>query len=649
MMKRILSIILLCAMLLSLAIVPAFANEPETVTAPVLRAVQTSVNEEDDTTHDIRFLATVSSLQGSALGMEIRATFTLNGEAHSVVYGATDGLEGNKVYSSVRAEVDGERKSVTAQELAGDESAVAIYAAIIRGVPENTDVTFTIKPYVVDHGEKTESRVGVVTWKNNRLTYDFGVVYQENFNDTKISATLEKGNANSGAFADESKEGVKTFNKALQDALGWKITSVKDWGTTGTSSVSASGGQVVLNGAGTTYQLLSSDVLKNAQTYMVDMDLTVKSIGSVLSLFFNSSSDVGYYAGSGQFIRLTKDSESGRIALTPGSYGRKAGAAADYTNAMIQNGKAQPTSAELGKIFHMTLLVDHMEGMVTALINGKQVLALKTDFTGGGGLELHIQEVETTIDNLVVIASGDMVAPANGAVLFEEDFSNYEEGKKPYGKTDNIIGSEPSASVTDGALNAKGEWAITRFIPDSALIGVKRYVLEMDVTIDNAGFLNLIFNTSCPHSSAVYAKSNQSLGTYNALQFRATKSYEDSNAPNLNGPLKANLLTYNGGTVKSLKAFGFVGEGESYDLNTTPIELRSYTFRFAMEVDKEAGTISLYIDGRLLETLSNTEKEQIIPDNCYNGFYFWTQNTKDSVIMDNIRITAGTYADLPQK
>ena len=128
-------------MLLSFA-VTAHAEETQTdtvtLTAPMLCSVQTAKNETDAANlHDVRFLATVSDLRGTALGMEIRATFVSDGETKSVLYNAADGLEGTTVYSSVKSTVNGETKSVTAAELAGDANAKGIFAAIIKGVPSN--------------------------------------------------------------------------------------------------------------------------------------------------------------------------------------------------------------------------------------------------------------------------------------------------------------------------------------------------------------------------------------------------------------------------------------------------------------------------------------------------------------------------------
>ncbi len=638
-MKRILPILLILAMLLSFAVTgSADAQEPETVpTAPVLRAVQSAVNQDDATRQDIRFLATVSSLSGSALGMNIRATFTTqDGETHSVTYGADDGLEGNTVYSSVMANVNGEKRSVSAAELANSADAIAIYAVAIRNVPTDVDVMFTVRTYLKNGESEIESAASAVSWTDGKLTDDFRVVYREDFSDMTLNASLT-GNANSGLYADETKDAIKSFNEKLIP-LGWKLNSTKGWGTG--AFVTVADGQATLNGQGTTYRLVGADALKTAQVYSIDLDLTAKSIGSVLSLFFNNSTDVGYYAGAGQFVRLVNT--NGKIALRTGVYARKADTT-DYAGANIVTASDVSTEAMLGERFHLTLLVNRKVGTVAVLVNGKQALTVPVYYIGGG-LEMHIQDAETVIDNVVILADNPQ-RPSDGTVLFSENFDSYPNGAKPYTKSDNIIGNEPNASVTNGVLYLPSEWAVYRAVGDSALADADRYVLEMDVKTDNLGFFNVVFNHYRLHPTS---KSLDGLGTFNVLQFRATKSPDDTdpNGPNVKGPLKANLLTYEGGKVKSFKSFGFVNAEESYE--STPTEERSYTFRFALEVDKTAGTVSLFVNGVLVGTLQNSEAETILYKNA-GGVYFWTQSTGEPVQVDNIRVVAGSLSDLSKK
>ena len=168
-MKRILPILLILAMLLSFAVTAHAEEAPTdtvTLTAPTLCSVQTAVNATDETLHDVRFLATVSDLRGTVLGMEIRANFVSGGEQKSVLYNAADGLEGSTVYSSVKETVNGVTKSVTAAELAGDANAKGIFAAIIKGVPSNLTVTFSVTVYVKDGETVVSSPVTMAVDKN---------------------------------------------------------------------------------------------------------------------------------------------------------------------------------------------------------------------------------------------------------------------------------------------------------------------------------------------------------------------------------------------------------------------------------------------------------------------------------------------------
>ncbi|HBF14513.1 MAG TPA: hypothetical protein DDW30_02285 [Clostridiales bacterium] len=245
-MKRILPILLVLAMLLSFAVTAhaeAAQTDAATLTAPTLCSVQTAENATD-TTHDVRFLATVSDLRGTALGMEIRATFVADGETKSVLYNADDGLEGNTVYSSVKSTVDGVTTSKTAAELAGDENAKGIFAAIIKGVPSNLTVTFSVTVYVKD-------------------------------GETVVSSPVTMAVDQNGVFAEtttiEATDVTKTFDSA-KVTDHWKV-SVED-------------GKLVVPKhawhANPDYYLTLADanMLKAAKTYLVEMDLTFTELAT---------------------------------------------------------------------------------------------------------------------------------------------------------------------------------------------------------------------------------------------------------------------------------------------------------------------------------------------------------------------------------
>lgn len=252
-MKRIIPILLILAMLLSFAVTAHAEKAPTdtvTLTAPTLCSVQTAVNATDETLHDVRFLATVSDLRGTALGMEIRANFVSGGEQKSVLYNAADGLEGSTVYSSVKETVNGVTKSVTAEELAGDANAKGIFAAIIKGVPSNLTVTFSVTVYVKDGETVVSSPVTMAVDKN-------------------------------GVFAEVTKLDVAGVTKTITPTSkcgGWDVKVVD-----GKLSVPKHDWH---ENADYYLTLADANTLKAAKTYLLEMDLTINEL-AVFCLLLN--------------------------------------------------------------------------------------------------------------------------------------------------------------------------------------------------------------------------------------------------------------------------------------------------------------------------------------------------------------------------
>ena len=249
-MKRIIPILLILAMLLSFAVTAHAEEAPTdtvTLTAPTLCSVQTAVNATDETLHDVRFLATVSDLRGTALGMEIRANFVSGGEQKSVLYNAADGLEGSTVYSSVKETVNGVTKSVTAAELAGDANAKGIFAAIIKGVPSNLTVTFSVTVYVKDGETVVSSPVTMAVDRNGVFAE---VALSQNFDS---AATLEEA-------------GITKTIAATSKCGGWDV-KIQD----GKLSIPKHAWHTDPD-----YYLTLADAntLKAAKTYLLEMDLT---------------------------------------------------------------------------------------------------------------------------------------------------------------------------------------------------------------------------------------------------------------------------------------------------------------------------------------------------------------------------------------
>lgn len=255
-MKRIIPILLILAMLLSFAVTAHAEEAPTdtvTLTAPTLCSVQTAVNATDETLHDVRFLATVSDLRGTALGMEIRANFVSGGEQKSVLYNAADGLEGSTVYSSVKETVNGVTKSVTAVELAGDANAKGIFAAIIKGVPSNLTVTFSVTVYVKDGETVVSSPVTMAVDRNGVFAE---VALNQNFD--------------SAATPDEA--GITKTIAATSECGGWDVKVVD-----GKLSVPKHSWH-----KNEDYYLTLADAhtLKAAKTYLVEMDLTFTELAA---------------------------------------------------------------------------------------------------------------------------------------------------------------------------------------------------------------------------------------------------------------------------------------------------------------------------------------------------------------------------------
>ena len=263
-MKRIIPILLILAMLLSFAVTAHAEEAPTdtvTLTAPTLCSVQTAVNATDETLHDVRFLATVSDLRGTALGMEIRANFVSGGEQKSVLYNAADGLEGSTVYSSVKETVNGVTKSVTAAELAGDANAKGIFAAIIKGVPSNLTVTFSVTVYVKD-------------------------------GETVVSSPVTMAVDRNGVFAEATKLDVAGVTKTITPTSkcgGWDVKVVD-----GKLSVPKHDWH---ENADYYLTLADANTLKAAKTYLLEMDLTINEL-AVFCLLLNGD-NVGIGSQSG--------------------------------------------------------------------------------------------------------------------------------------------------------------------------------------------------------------------------------------------------------------------------------------------------------------------------------------------------------------
>lgn len=379
-MKRIIPILLILAMLLSFAVTAHAEEAPTdtvTLTAPTLCSVQTAVNATDETLHDVRFLATVSDLRGTALGMEIRANFVSGGEQKSVLYNAADGLEGSTVYSSVKETVNGVTKSVTAAELAGDANAKGIFAAIIKGVPSNLTVTFSVTVYVKD-------------------------------GETVVSSPVTMAVDRNGVFAEATKLDVAGVTKTITPTSkcgGWDVKVVD-----GKLSVPKHDWH---ENADYYLTLADANTLKAAKTYLLEMDLTINEL-AVFCLLLN---------GDNALSATDRDNnQAGALAIAlrqnlGNGWGSGAITKPVVTNYIDFEPKQTEKSirkeflnADAAKAtFRLSILVESTEEgcRTTVFANGVYCSSYTFDkafnVTGNSAIVLWAQNTAMTIDNLKLL------------------------------------------------------------------------------------------------------------------------------------------------------------------------------------------------------------------------------------------------------
>ena len=389
-MKRIIPILLILAMLLSFA-VTAHAEEAQTGTvtlaAPTLCSVQTAVNQGDATLHDVRFLSTVSDLRGTALGMEIRATFVSDGKTQSVLYNADDGLEGNTVYSSVKATVDGEEKSVTAAELAGDENAKGIFAATIRGVPSNLTVTFSVATYLKDGETVVSSPVTMAVDKNGVFAE---VALNQNFDsattpaEAGITQTITPTDKCKDKWAYEVRDGALSISK-------------HPWHTNPDYYLT----------------LVDAAKLAGAKTYLLEMDLTFTEL-AVFSLILNNDnalsptdSNNNQVGAAVVSVRQNTGNGWGKGEITQPIVTNYIDFEPKQTEKSIRNPLLDADAAKT--TFRLSILVESTEEgcRVSVFVNGKYSSGYTFDkafnVTANSAVVLWAQETAMTIDNLKLL------------------------------------------------------------------------------------------------------------------------------------------------------------------------------------------------------------------------------------------------------
>lgn len=258
-MKKITAILLAVLMICS-AMVTVAAAETEALEAPVFQGIQTRENLTDGTKTDVRFISTVSSLEGDVIGYEVVATFVnAKGETKNITY-TGEKTEGTSVYSSIL--VDGKTKYATEY----DENAVGIYVFTIEGMPKAYYTVFSVTTYVVSDDTQVKS---TYTYEN-RVFRGRGAesVYTEDFN-TQTVTPADYGATHKGVDVDQYR--LENNKLVIAKETGWN-TNDKNGVNVSTAKIS-----------NCFTSLLTSEELAKAlkngdgyhQSYVVSMDMEI--------------------------------------------------------------------------------------------------------------------------------------------------------------------------------------------------------------------------------------------------------------------------------------------------------------------------------------------------------------------------------------
>lgn len=653
-MKKLIALLLTVVTVMSimLPVVATETNDTVAPEAPVVRSVQLQeVKDGNDqiTAYNIRFLSTVSSLSGSKLGYEVSAQFEGTNGITRQVYSAANGdtnMEGSTVYSKIYVYDGGEKTSVDAAQLAalklreGEDASTAkgIFAVAITGVPTNVDVIFTVKSYVIHNGEKIESTVVATKYADGdcvNITED--VKYQENFNDAKgLNASLSECKHSALAVSYVSttyaiRTTMDNFSKNVSASIpGWKLTGVAG---SDTQTVKVENGAVVLNGY-STIQAVAPGSMAAYDVYSIDMDLKLTD-SSTLEIFFNNVADGGHYNGAGNLLSLSQSDSNVAVGLSAyvGSNSRN--------QAYRSSAETVVTNAKYGEPFHLTMLVDNHNAVLTILINGTKVNFNSNAivFKRGGGLEFRFNNSDVAIDNIVMIGQEkDVLSKKDQQVLYTQGFSNADAKNDFAGVFNASSRFEKHVKVEtreegDGILSMAGsEFYVFELVAkdDSGttlrnkLKDQDKYYVKMNITTDTNtnGWFKLVFNTdgtsefaknAYPSSAINYSVSTGNFGTCSILDLR------DQQLSVINTIAGTDTEKQSGMDIKNYTN-------------------GSNTFDLVMVVDNTGADtkVTIYIN----------DVEVVTVEGLYNndgGIYIWTQNTTNPVELSYLEVGTGAY------
>lgn len=119
-----------------------------------------------DNKQSVRFISTIHSLNGSAVGFEITAKYMKNGALTEQKWDKSS----TYVYTSIKAtSKSGTVKDITANELGG----TYLFAISVDEVPANIgQIDFYVRSYVIANGEKVYNSTQASIWTMNNGVYD---------------------------------------------------------------------------------------------------------------------------------------------------------------------------------------------------------------------------------------------------------------------------------------------------------------------------------------------------------------------------------------------------------------------------------------------------------------------------------------------
>lgn len=393
-MKKIISIILMTAMVLSTMVVSIGAtsiDENNVCVAPVFYGTQKRTN--DNGTIDVRFVSVTDSLEGTKLGYEIVASWWDENSKNSKqkTYSADNGhsqLETNVIYSSIYA--GGE--SIVASDIGkkiGMEDAKGIFAVAINGVPDNIDVLFSVKTYVKDSNYEIVEMTSenVIMYSNGERNSD-RIVYYETFDDVELDVDYSDGSNTD-------------YDAEIADKLGW---TPENYGAGSPVVKTTDDGKLNLRGtvgAERGYNIITNGYLNYAQSIRISADIAINSLG-LFEFVFGSTYNARVTHGAAQFRAYSDAARSAQL----GAEAQNTEASYVGLNAFNCGGL---TGSDLGlegygwgQTVHFTVDIDLTSNRVSFYAGNDKIF--ENNFNSGfdGGITILMRECNVTLDNLLI-------------------------------------------------------------------------------------------------------------------------------------------------------------------------------------------------------------------------------------------------------